>query len=129
MADAPKASKPTRSTFSWISGARHVIVSRKAILQVLLVIVGLLGGAFVAERLRLKSHASKLKDGKTKIKGTNLRLKAEKDDYKMLFKTMAESLENWKAAGGSPHKTQMANFKETSEVNAIFFLNKIVFRP
>ena len=108
--------KPKSSKCSLVSGARHVIVSRRAAFQIVVIVVGLLAGAFQAERLRLHHNATKLKDGKSKMKGTNIRLKAEKDDYKKLFKQMADQLETWKAAKHEGSQTHhMTSFKDMSE--------------
>jgi len=82
---------------TWLSGARHVIVSRKAI-AVFVAASALVAGLFAAERIRLHHNATRLKEGKRRIEGTNLRLQAEKDDYKTLFQQMGEHLEHWKAA-------------------------------
>ncbi|KAJ1456196.1 hypothetical protein M885DRAFT_518360 [Pelagophyceae sp. CCMP2097] len=52
------------------------------------------------------------------ITGTNARLKAEKEDYKSLFGTMAGQLEEWKAAhdlSRSAQALRVTSFKEASE--------------
>ena len=52
------------------------------------------------------------------MKGTNMRLKAEKDDYKNLFKQMSQQLDDWKAAHDlslEAQKTRITSFKESSE--------------
>uniref|UniRef100_A0A7S3NPH2 Uncharacterized protein n=1 Tax=Aureoumbra lagunensis TaxID=44058 RepID=A0A7S3NPH2_9STRA len=117
-----KQSQKTKETsrFWWVTGARHVIISRRAVFQVMVIVIGLLAGSIAAERFRLKHNSSRLRDSKGAMKGTNLRLKAEKDDYKNLFKQMAEQLEEWKSTGEhdqnpEKQKTHMHSFKEMSE--------------
>ena len=82
--DGEKGEKPqsSGSKFTCISGAQHVIVSRKTLFQVVLLMVAAFVGTIVAENLRLHHNSTKLKDSRGAMKGTNMRLKAEKDDYK-----------------------------------------------
>lgn len=104
--------------FSCISGAQHVIVSRKSLFQITLLAVAVFIGTIVAENLRLHHNSTKLKDSRGAMKGTNMRLKAEKDDYKNLFKQMSAQLDDWKAAHDlslEAQKTRITTFKESSE--------------
>ena len=80
--DGEKGEKPqsSGSKFTCISGAQHVIVSRKTLFQVVLLMVAAFVGTIVAENLRLHHNSTRLKDSRGAMKGTNMRLKAEKDD-------------------------------------------------
>ena len=118
--DGEKGEKPqsSGSKFTCISGAQHVIVSRKTLFQVVLLMVAAFVGTIVAENLRLHHNSTKLKDSRGAMKGTNMRLKAEKDDYKNLFKQMSSQLDDWKAAHDlslEAQKTRITSFKESSE--------------
>lgn len=100
------------------SRAGYVVISRRSILLIFVVSVGGLGGALLAERIRLQHNSSKLKHGKVVMKDTNKRLRAEKDEYQGLSKKLTNHLEQLKAGhdySAEEHKTQMESFKDSSE--------------
>ncbi|KAK7242280.1 hypothetical protein SO694_000134124 [Aureococcus anophagefferens] len=138
--DGEKGEKPqsSGSKFTCISGAQHVIVSRKTLFQVVLLMVAAFVGTIVAENLRLHHNSTKLKDSRGAMKGTNMRLKAEKDDYKARapagparrrpatarapraepLQADVEPADDWKAAHDlslEAQKTRITSFKESSE--------------
>lgn len=100
------------------SGRQHVIISRRSIFVACVVALGVLTGTVLAERLRLRHNSTKLKSSKGAMKTTNSRLKAEKDEYKNLFKQMSGYLEEWKAGrdlSDEQQHTQMKSFQESSK--------------
>ena len=116
--DSKAQSQGAGSKFSCISGAQHVIINKKSLFQIVLLALAAFVGTIVAENLRLHHNSTRLKDSRGAMKGTNMRLKAEKDDYKNLFKQMASQLDDWKAAHDlslDAQKTRIASFKESSE--------------
>ena len=113
-----KKSDAGAAKFSFISGAQHVIISRKSAFQLVLIVLSAFFGMLVAERLRLNFNLTKINDSRGAMKGINLQLKAEKDDYKNLFTQMTEQLEEWKSAHDlslEHQKTRIDTFKESSE--------------
>lgn len=99
------------------SRAGYVIISRRSILLIFVVSIGGLGGALLAERIRLHHNSSRLKQGKVDMKDTNKRLREEKDEYSNLFKQLTHHLEQLKAGHDYPaeeNKTQVESFKYSS---------------
>ena len=116
--DSKAQSQGAGSKFSCISGAQHVIINKKTLFQVALLALAAFVGTIVAENLRLHHNSTRLKDSRGAMKGTNMRLKAEKDDYKNLFKQMSSQLDDWKAAHDltlEGQKARITTFKESSE--------------
>jgi len=101
------------------SAPQHVIVSRRSVFTAAVMALGVLSGSLMAERFRLRHNSGKLRSSKGTMKATNSRLKAEKDEYKNLFKLMSDRLEQWKSArdmSSAEHKSQLESFKDASKV-------------
>lgn len=96
--------------------SEHVVISRRSVFAAFVIAVGVFSGSLLAERLRLGHNSRKLKNTKVEMKGTNLKLKAEKDDYNNLFKQMSDNLKQWKSTSrAEEQKTRLESFKESSE--------------